>query len=208
MVKVSYTLNHSANITSSQEKTSPKRWPADIPDEPPLSISGPTTHLDGELELEGRPVEEGDRVVLAGGGDAEWPLWPHVDRVQRLRLPHDLADGRARVHAEHVAAPEHSNSARISLVQSNDRHLNEHHTYISTFVKNATMHLLLALLHPGSAGDVLRSSCLFARLFPVHCIFTKICEQFGYEPTYLQVTSLLTYDLAFKVELEKCPDLA
>ena len=48
------------------------------------------THIDRKLELEGRTVEEGDRVVLAGCGDAEGSTGSEVNGVQGLALSHDV----------------------------------------------------------------------------------------------------------------------
>ncbi len=62
-------------------------------------------HLLGAFELEGRALEEGDRVVLAGGDYAEGPGGPEVARVHLLALAGDLAHRSAGVHDEHVAEP-------------------------------------------------------------------------------------------------------
>mmetsp|Transcript_70446 Transcript_70446/g.184701 ORF Transcript_70446/g.184701 Transcript_70446/m.184701 type:complete len:220 (-) Transcript_70446:2-661(-) len=48
-------------------------------------------------KLEGGPLVDDDRHVLAAGGDAERALRPEGDRVDRLRVPRHLASLAARV---------------------------------------------------------------------------------------------------------------
>jgi hypothetical protein len=55
------------------------------------------------LPLEGRALEVTDRVVLGGHHASERPARFEIDRVDRLRCAHDLADTGARVSAKHVA---------------------------------------------------------------------------------------------------------
>lgn len=66
---------------------------------------GATTHAHGELELEGRPLEEGGAVVIAAGDQAVWPSLLDVHAVDDLVVASDLAHRGASVPQEDCTEP-------------------------------------------------------------------------------------------------------